>query len=168
MKPATRLGTLVASVGQKPTVQYGFVCLHCQHPWALAAQKGALSTSIPIPTQRRASSTSGSIPFTEKIRRKIWGTDNPPGQEDPYEFLSIAEQRRAKDKTKKDPVALAEAGPEAGVVPPDATASNYVPATTWDGLEQIGGATGWWEEAWDNEHPFHRYVLRRRWQSFQD
>ena len=162
MKPATRLGTLVASVGQKPTTQYGFVCLHCRHRSALAAQKGALSTSIPIPTQRHASSTSDNIPFSEKIRRKIWGTDNPPGQEDPYGGLSIAEQRRAMDKNKKDPGVLAEAGPEAGVVPPDAAASNYVPATTWDGLEQIGGATGWWEEAWDNEHPFHRYVLRRR------
>ena len=36
---------------------------------------------------------------------------------------------------------------------------DYVPATTWDGLDQIGGAAGWWEAAWDEEHQFQGYAL---------
>lgn len=157
MKPATRLSTLVASVGQRSTVRRGFVCLQCRHRSALAAQKCALSTSIPVPTQRHASSTTRSDSLSERIRRKIWGTDSPPSQEDPYGGLSTFEQR--KSKAKKDPVAVAEGVSGAAVVPSDAAASNYVPATTWDGLDRIGGATGWWEEAWDQEHPFHGYVF---------
>ena len=164
MKPATRLGTSAAFVGQKATVRRGFVCLQCRHRSASAAQKGALSTSIPTPTQRHASSTSRSDSLTERLRRKLWGTDNPPGHEDPYGGLSTFEQRQRKGK--KDTVAVAEEAPQKGVALPDAAASNYVPATTWDGLDHIGGATGWWEEAWDQEHPFNGYVLRRRWQSF--
>ena len=31
---------------------------------------------------------------------------------------------------------------------------DYKPATTWDGLVSIGGPTGWWEEAWDQEHEY--------------
>lgn len=162
MKPATRLGTSVTSVGHKSTVARGFVCLQCRHRSALAAHRGALSTSIPIPLQRHASSTSSSDSVSQKIRRKLWGTDNPPGQEDPYGGPSQIEQK--KSKVKKDPVAGAEKAPGAGVVPSDTAASNYVPATTWDGLDQIGGATGWWEEAWDQGHPFRGYVLRQRWQ----
>lgn len=123
-----------------------------------------MSTSIPIPTQRHASSSSGSGSVSETVRRMLWGTDSPPGQEDPYVALSESEKR--KSKGTEDSVVVAEGAPEEGVGPPDVATSNYVPATTWDGLDQIGGATGWWEEAWDQEHPFQRYVLRLCWQSF--
>jgi hypothetical protein len=30
----------------------------------------------------------------------------------------------------------------------------YSPATTWDGLEHVGGYGGWWEKNWDPEHGF--------------
>lgn len=30
----------------------------------------------------------------------------------------------------------------------------YSEAVTWDGLDQIGGAEGWWEKAWDQENQF--------------
>ncbi|MCJ1306316.1 hypothetical protein MMC08_009136, partial [Hypocenomyce scalaris] len=86
----------------------------------------------------------------------MWGTENPPGAEDPYGGPSKLEQRR--DNRKKDLVAVAEGAPDAETVLPDDGASNYVPATTWDGLEHIGGASGWWEEAWDQEHPFYGFM----------
>lgn len=166
MKPATRLGTSVTSitsVGHKSAVARGFICLQCRHRSALAAQRGALPTSIPISLQRHASSASQFDSLTRKIRRKIWGTDNPPGQEDPYGGPSQFEL--VESKVKKDPVAAAEKAPGEDVDPSDTAAINYVPATTWDGLDQIGGATGWWEEAWDRKHPFRGYVLRQVWQS---
>lgn len=39
-----------------------------------------------------------NIPFTEKLRRKIWGTDNPPGLKDPYGGPSFLERARAERK----------------------------------------------------------------------
>ena len=39
----------------------------------------------------------------------------------------------------------------------NAASVDYVPATTWEGLDQIGGSTGWWEEAWDAENRFTGY-----------
>lgn len=163
MNSATRLGTSVRTVGHKSIVARGFVCLQCRHRSALAAQRGALSTSVPISPQRHASSTSSIDSLTGKIRRKLWGTDNPPGQENPYGGLSKSELK--KSKVKKDPVAVAEKAAGAGVLPSDTAASNYVPATTWDGLDQVGGATGWWEDAWDEKHPFRGYGLCQRRQS---
>lgn len=40
----------------------------------------------------------------------------------------------------------------------DSQGGQYVQATTWDGLEQIGGATGWWEEAWDKVNQFEGWA----------
>ena len=40
-----------------------------------------------------------------------------------------------------------------------AAGGSYVPAATWDGLERIGGAEGWWEEAWDRENQFEGYAM---------
>jgi hypothetical protein len=37
-----------------------------------------------------------NLPFTEKVRRKIWGTDNPPGLADPYGGPSFLEKRKMK------------------------------------------------------------------------
>ena len=48
------------------------VPVHCL---ARTRQAPAFSTSI-----RKAKETSG----TDKLRRRLWGTDTPPGQEDPY------------------------------------------------------------------------------------
>lgn len=31
---------------------------------------------------------------------------------------------------------------------------DYTPAVSGEGLEMIGGPTGWWEEAWDEQHQY--------------
>ena len=38
------------------------------------------------------------MPLTEKLRRKIWGTDNPPGLEDPYGDRSVFDQSKKKER----------------------------------------------------------------------
>lgn len=35
--------------------------------------------------------------------------------------------------------------------------SEYTPAVSGEELERIGGPTGWWEQAWDDEHHFQGY-----------
>ncbi|KAL8749012.1 MAG: hypothetical protein Q9184_006973 [Pyrenodesmia sp. 2 TL-2023] len=36
--------------------------------------------------------------------------------------------------------------------------SDYTPALSGEGLESIGGPTGWWEQAWDEEHQFQGFM----------
>ena len=36
---------------------------------------------------------------------------------------------------------------------------SYIPAASSEGLEMIGGLTGWWENAWDEQFKFRGCVL---------
>jgi hypothetical protein len=96
------------------------------------------------------------IPYTEKIRRKMWGTNFPPGQRDPYKHMT-PEEREAEAIEMEQERLEAEAkarGADALAVKEASNSTEYIPATTWEGLERIGGPTGWWEEAWDQENVF--------------
>lgn len=44
--------------------------------------------------------------------------------------------------------------------PPGATTDeqDYQAATSGEGLEMIGGRTGWWEKAWDEQFQFKGYA----------
>lgn len=74
------------------------------------------------------------VPFTEKMRKKIWGTDNPPGQADPYNEHRfdmnqargelVGEDRRSEWEKRKPAIPSAF--------------DDYEPATVWDGLEHVG------------------------------
>lgn len=121
------------------------VCPSCRTRLSSSSQRFALSTSA---SQRAAG--DNKVPFTEKIRRRIWGTESPPGQEDPYGDLSALD--RTKKKKSRSTVQADDATElRAPTVLPGI--NSYVPATTWDGLEQIGGE-GAAEEWWDEEERF--------------
>ncbi|POS84800.1 hypothetical protein EPUL_002557 [Erysiphe pulchra] len=78
--------------------------------------------------------TNTTEPFTEKVRKKIWGTDQPPGQANPYEensYLQRVDQ------------ATTDSGPTESLIQNlsvNGSISQYEPATVWDGLEQVGGS----------------------------
>ena len=38
----------------------------------------------------------------------------------------------------------------------------YVPATSWEGLERVGGFGHWWKQNWDAEHQFEGFLPRSR------
>lgn len=38
----------------------------------------------------------------------------------------------------------------------------YVPATSWDGLESVGGWGNWWKQNWDPEHQFQSFLPAHR------
>lgn len=114
---------------------------------------------------------SSSLPFTERLRRKIWGTDNPPGLQDPYGGPGYFERRRQQAREEREASAPAASPPQPaimqseqvptvqdenamdGIVPLRSVAENdpktedpsYVPAETWDGLEHVG-LSGHWSE----------------------
>lgn len=75
-----------------------------------------------------------SEPFTEKVRKKIWGTDQPPGQANPYGENSYL-QRVDEATTDSRP-----SGSLIQNLSVNESISQYEPATVWDGLEQVGGS----------------------------
>lgn len=136
-------GRLLSSI-QAPQAHLSktlFVCSTCR-------QKSRPQT-VGVPSNCR--NASGSTPFTEKIRRKIWGTDNPPGLADPYGGESFIERalrkRRGKEAVEAKPEPELEPEPEPEPEPVETTPPDeYVAATTWEGLEEVGSLKKWWEE----------------------
>jgi hypothetical protein len=149
-----------------------YVCAQCRQGPLAPAQSIQRSMRTNV-SQRYASTDSNTkVPFTEKLRRKLWNTDTPPGLEDPYGGKSILERRAEARKraarggsteTTVDSTKLTEPTEStteaaAPLTTPPVPTEGYVPATTWDGLESIGGASGWWESDWDRENQFQGYV----------
>jgi hypothetical protein len=91
-------------------------------------------------------------PFTEKIRQRIWGTDQPPGLEDPYGDRSVFDKTKKQAQQQK----FEEHQETRKTVAPDM--STYEPASTWDGLERVGGFGHWWKENWDADHQFTGFL----------
>ncbi|KAI6250355.1 hypothetical protein HI914_02076 [Erysiphe necator] len=95
----------------------------------------------------RAANTN--VPLTEKVRRKIWGTDQPPGQADPYgENYNL----KKSDQTTSEPRPV-----ETRIQKPlvNESVSQYEPATIWDGLEQVGGTEHMLNQEWLPGNTFH-------------
>ena len=149
-----------------------YICSSCR-------RRARLPRLTPSSSVRTASS---GLPFTERLRRKIWGTDNPPGLKDPYGGPSILERRKAEKEAQKraeentlgqDSSEVAHLYPDEkhpdqyvghddSIAPPVTILEDplkdpsYVPAKTWDGLQHLG-LTGHWTEVRsrpiDNFHP---------------
>ena len=85
-----------------------------------------------------SSTRAAAVLDTEKWRKKIWGTENPPGAKDPYS--ATPEQQYAAAKKAAKPPKAKKAPVEA--VPQDM--SSYAPAESWDGLQEVGGKGIWW------------------------
>ncbi|TAQ90563.1 hypothetical protein B7494_g1110 [Chlorociboria aeruginascens] len=122
-----------------------YLCTLCK------SQASAFSTT----TLRAADK---KLPFTEKIRRKIWGTDNPPGLEDPYGGRSQLDRtyRRPKKQEEdededEDDIEEIKAKRELSLA---ADLGSYEPATTWKGLNTVGDI----EEEWDPEHVYNGFA----------
>ncbi|KAI9850775.1 MAG: hypothetical protein M1838_005108 [Thelocarpon superellum] len=117
----------------------------------------------PVPSTFATSAIpQASVPFTERLRRQIWGTDTPPGQADPYGGEGLLEQtakRRGKEQAAPPPTETPSS---------TATGEAYQPATTWEELEEVGEAGEWWEEDWDPAQDYQRFMTRERLQSPRD
>jgi hypothetical protein len=76
------------------------------------------------------------------LRRRIWGTDEPPGLKDPYGGPSIVEESqaaRAMEKSlPKEEELVQESQSQQSKAPALILDASYQPAETWDGLEEVG------------------------------
>ena len=96
----------------------------------------------------RAADAVGSN-FTSRLRKRIWGTESPPGQTDPYRKGDEGSASSAPSKGKSAPK-------------PETIDGSYHPATTWDGIEMVGGYGKWWKDNWDPEHPVRGFMPSQR------
>ncbi|KAF3491121.1 uncharacterized protein GIQ15_00638 [Arthroderma uncinatum] len=140
-----------------------YVCTNCR--WQSLPRTRNL-----IYTASRRYNSSDNLPFTEIVRRKLWGTENPPGLKDPYGGESILERRAREFRESKGEVSRE---PESHEVPEEpvqaATAEasaepvgDYVPATTWDGLEHIGSLGEWWDKPATEMDRFDAFMRREK------
>ncbi len=90
------------------------------------------------------------IPFSEKIRQKLWGTDKPPGLADPYS--SAGESNREIEEEQQGPDG------EQAIHAPAVQDPGYEPAVNWDGLDRVGGFGYWWRDNWDPEHRYNGFL----------
>ena len=109
-----------------------YLCSSCSH------RATFFSTSISRPEDKK-------ITLPEKLRRKIWGTDQPPGQENPYVNTSVYDQHN--DRIREEELVKHE-GQERTLATMAGLDTSYVPAANWDGLERVGGFGNWWKQNW--------------------
>ena len=153
MKPARTLRNAGQGFTQLRRPYGDFVCLQCQ----CRAPKASVTTmGITAPHSQRNFSTSfnaaaSTAPFAERVRKRIWGIKEPPVPESPHGDKSMLDN----DEAKRDPERAKSLGSDYGTLQDD-----YIPSKSWDGLEHIGGATGWWEDAWDQENQFQGSVKK--------
>ena len=154
MTPPLRSAALLARLPRSVSPRTKYVCLQCRHRTELETSRPL----VPLVPRRYTSNSGRKTSVTERLRRKIWGTQDPPGQADPYADVSVEDQNRRQLEglkleadTSSTPSMVSQTIGSTGV----SSYADYVPATTWEGLDQIGGAAGWWEEAWDQQHYFN-------------
>lgn len=140
MHPSTRLLSLELSsrTASRPL----YVCSSCRHE------------PLPRPFVAHHQIRPNSTSVTENLRRKLWGTENPPGLKDPYGGKSALEQKWGrKGQSAAETDADADEIEEGDIAPPD----EYVPATTADELPRIGHLGKW------SDHPPTEADVYRRY-----
>ena len=112
----------------------------------------SITTAVRAISSTSTLQSDDSISFTEKLRRKIWGTDSPPGQADPYSKDSLLDRTNRRKPRRQATRARAAKAKQAAVE--TTSDSTYVPATTWDGLEEVGEYEDYYEAEWTKAHQF--------------
>ena len=149
MATSRRLPSTLALATKTSTTPY--ICASCRSQAPISS----------IPSQPSQIRHNSNLPFTERLRRRIWGTDNPPGLKDPYGGPSFLERRLAErrgeqvSRQESQPTQLEEPSSEVPApmrreaISPKRQAVEtrapvvkepkpYEEATTWRGLKWIG------------------------------
>ena len=138
--------------------QSSYVCFQCRLRASTAVRTTNPSISLPYVFRRQASWLD-----TTKLRKRIWGTETPPGREDPYGKESVFDRKRRERQQKKEegrelrsvPEGEVESVPEGEEENPEGSIG-YIPATTAHGLERVGGSN-WGATEWEAENPFQGF-----------
>ncbi|KAH7403423.1 ribosomal subunit 39S-domain-containing protein [Cadophora sp. MPI-SDFR-AT-0126] len=146
MRRIARIDRSIDLLRTRATVQAtsAYLCSACKH------------SASPFSTSALRAANNGKVTLTEKLRRKIWGTDNPPGLEDPYGSTSVFDQTKKKERhrEKEERDAARLEAQSAAEIENYTGSTRYEPASTWDGLERVG----WTEDLWDPENLYTPFV----------
>lgn len=154
MRRISRIDRSIGVLRKCATANPQYICSACHH------QASSFST-----TTFRTDRTNKKVPLTEKVRQRIWGTDQPPGLKDPYGDASVFDQTKKRgdeeleEEGERPGEREGESGGEVALssdVSPDH--SGYEPASIADGLEEVGG----WEDNWDLDNRFQGFLPAKR------
>ncbi|KAA8642132.1 hypothetical protein EYZ11_008962 [Aspergillus tanneri] len=152
MRPSLRLLNLDVSSLQGSRAQY--VCSICRQearPRPLLARQFLRNAS------------SNTTPLTERVRRKIWGTDNPPGLKDPYGGEGALERKFKKAQSEGQGEAAEESTQPIEVHQEDiAGADTYEPATTWEGIDRIGHLGKWSDLPSSEADTYNAFMVKKK------
>ncbi|KAF7589865.1 hypothetical protein BBP40_003577 [Aspergillus hancockii] len=150
MRPSLRLLNLEISSLQGSRALY--VCSVCRQE----------ARPRPLVARQFLRNASSTTPITERVRRKIWGTDNPPGLKDPYGGEGALERRFRKDQPERQADETVEA---AEVIEPeteDVPSTDYQPATTWEDIPRVGHLGRWSDLPATGADSFNSFMLKKK------
>ncbi|KAL2857817.1 glucosidase II beta subunit-like protein-domain-containing protein [Aspergillus pseudoustus] len=148
MRSSLRLLNLEAACSQRSRALY--VCSVCRHE----------ARPRPFIARQFLRHASDSTPITERVRRKLWGTDNPPGLKDPYGGEGVFEKKFGRGRSapqETEPAAATEVEGEDVSEDP-----SYEPATTWEGLQRVGHLGAWSDFPPSKADAYTSFSLNRR------
>ncbi|KAI9728113.1 MAG: hypothetical protein M1834_007829 [Cirrosporium novae-zelandiae] len=106
--------------------------------------RACLSTTSHLPSPSKP-----DVSFSERMRRRLWGKDSPPIEGDPYGGPSQLENTEQSEYQAGRPEAITDGTDQE---------EGYTPATTWEGLEHVGGSGRLWREQFKKEKPFTGFM----------
>ncbi|KAL8854477.1 MAG: hypothetical protein Q9221_000748 [Calogaya cf. arnoldii] len=142
-----RLSTFSSPAHSFPSTSSPYVCLRCRHSASLRRPSPSPCVSS-IPFHRRSYATERSLPdkfqdaFNNTIGKRLFKDGKIPGA--------------SGDKPAKKPAV--PPGDKGTTTDPLDVDPYYTPATSGEGLDVLGGPSGWWEKAWDEQHQFQGWM----------
>ncbi|KAF7118086.1 hypothetical protein CNMCM5793_007472 [Aspergillus hiratsukae] len=121
----------------------------------------------PVLVRQFLRNASNATPLTERVRRKIWGTDNPPGLKDPYGGEGVLERKFKKQPGQQDEEPARGSAEALETQSEDVlSADTYEPATTWEGLPRIGHLGKWSDLPPTEADVFNPFMLKKKLTKF--
>lgn len=134
-----------------PSPPSRYVCLQCRYRATYQPSTPTRQLLRPIKTSslRRTYATESSIgdrvgwhkKFTDAMNKRMWKEGQAPTSDDQDPQKPGTEVQGQPQRPNQEPTAMVDD-------------TDYAPAVSGEGLEMIGGPSGWWEEGWDEEHHF--------------
>ncbi|KAH2194374.1 hypothetical protein EMGR_005980 [Emarellia grisea] len=116
----------------------------------------------PVLVRQFLRNASNATPLTERVRRKIWGTDNPPGLKDPYGGEGVLERKWKKQPEQQEEEPSRGSTEALETQSEDVISNTYEPATTWESLPRVGHLGKWSDLPPTEADVFNPFMLKKK------
>ncbi|KAL8724415.1 MAG: hypothetical protein Q9181_006837 [Wetmoreana brouardii] len=148
-----------------------YICIQCRHRASVRQTPAVPTLSQSLPLARSYADNSSGVDRLQEgvtgfLKRRLFRQgDTPRPQNEESQIQQGKEIRIDKQPQEQHTVEsdVQTQDADIGQRPLGGTAPvtddpDYKPATSGEGLEMIGGPTGWWEQAWDEHHHFRGFM----------